>query len=170
VTPEALADLHAAAFTVPRPWSAGEIAALLADLAVFLVEIPGGFAPPSTIGSRTDGEHDGRPPAGYLSKDENAGFLLGRVVLDEAELLTVAVHPAAQGRGIGGALVAAFLAQASSRGARRAFLEVAEDNASARAVYTRAGFAPVGRRKGYFHAPDGRRIDAIVMARDLPVS
>jgi ribosomal-protein-alanine N-acetyltransferase len=105
-----------------------------------------------------------------LGKDENTGFLLGRVVLDEAEFLTVAVHPAAQGRGIGGALVAAFLAEAAVRGARRAFLEVAEDNAAARTVYGRAGFVAVGRRRGYFHAPDGRRIDAIVMARDLPVS
>jgi ribosomal-protein-alanine N-acetyltransferase len=100
----------------------------------------------------------------------SAGFLLGRVVLDEAELLTIAVHPDVQGQGIGGALVAGFLAQAAARGARRAFLEVAEDNAAARALYARAGFVAVGRRRGYFRAPDGRRIDAVVMARDLPVS
>jgi ribosomal-protein-alanine N-acetyltransferase len=95
---------------------------------------------------------------------------LGRTVLDEAELLTVAVHPAEQGRGLGGALLARFLEQAAARGARRAFLEVAEDNAAARALYGRAGFTPVGRRRSYFLAPGGRRIDAVVMARDLPVS
>lgn len=145
MTPPRLAALHAAAFTVPRPWSAAEIAALCADPSVFLLC---------------------RGAAG----DAPVGFLMGRVVLDEAELLTIAVHPAAQGRGIGGALVAGFLAQAAAQGARRAFLEVAEDNAAARAIYARAGFVPAGRRKGYFRAPDGRRIDAVVMARDLPVS
>lgn len=139
MTPEALAVLHAAAFTVPRPWTAAEIAALLADPTVFRIE------------------------AGQ-------GFLLGRTVLDEAELLTVAVHPEVQRRGTGAALVAEFLAHAAARGAARAFLEVAADNAAALAIYARAGFVPQGRRLGYFRAPDGRRIDAIVMARDLPVS
>lgn len=157
MTPSDLAALHAAAFTVPRPWSADEFSALLADPAVFLVESPRGDKPPG-------------PTAGVLAQGGTAGFLLGRVVLDEAELLTVAVRPAAQGRGIGGALVAAFLARAAARGAGRAFLEVAEDNAVARAVYARAGFSAVGRRRGYFRAPGGRRIDALVMARDLPVS
>jgi [ribosomal protein S18]-alanine N-acetyltransferase len=91
-------------------------------------------------------------------------------VLDEAELLTIAVHPDAQGQGVGTALMADFLKQAAARGAGRAFLEVADDNAAARALYARAGFAAVGRRKGYFSAPGGRKIDAVVMARDLPVS
>ncbi len=43
MTPEALADLHAAAFAAPRPWSAAEFAALLADPATFHVSEPGGF-------------------------------------------------------------------------------------------------------------------------------
>lgn len=162
MTPEALAALHAAAFTVPRPWSAAEIAGLLADPAVFLLCC--GSSRAARVSSPRAGEEPG------AAGDEPVGFLLGRVVLDEAELLTLAVHPRMQGRGIGGALVAAFLARAGARGARRAFLEVAEDNAAARALYARAGFAPVGRRRGYFHTPGGRSIDAIVMARDLPVS
>lgn len=162
MTAQALAALHAAAFIVPRPWSAAEIAGLISDPAVFLLSCGSSLA--SLVSSPAAGEEPGE------AGDEPVGFLLGRVVLDEAELLTVAVHPGAQGRGIGGTLVAQFLDVAAQRGATRAFLEVAEDNATARAVYARAGFRPVGRRKGYFHAPDGRRIDAIVMARDLPVS
>lgn len=162
MTPRALADLHAAAFTVPRPWSASEFSVLLSDPAVFLLWHGSSLA--ALVSSYGAGEEPGE------AGDEPVGFLMGRVVLDEAELLTVAVHPNAQGRGIGSALVADFLTTATNRGARRAFLEVAEDNAAACAVYTRAGFLPVGKRKGYFHAPDGRRIDAIVMARDLPVS
>jgi ribosomal-protein-alanine N-acetyltransferase len=88
----------------------------------------------------------------------------------EAELLTLAVDPPRQGRGTGGRLVARFLAEAGRRGAARAFLEVAEDNAAARALYARAGFAVAGRRPGYYRHPDGRRIDALVMGRDLPAS
>lgn len=96
------------------------------------------------------------------------GFLLGRVIADEAELLTLAVAPAARRRGIGAALVGAFLERSAARGATTAFLEVAADNAAAIALYSAAGFARTGLRKGYFHHPDGRRIDALIMARALP--
>lgn len=95
------------------------------------------------------------------------GFLLGRVIADEAELLTLAVAPAARRRGLGAALVGAFLEQAAARGAATAFLEVAADNAAAIALYSAAGFARAGLRKGYFRHPDGRPIDALVMARAL---
>lgn len=108
--------------------------------------------------------------AGYLSSDrvflcaETGGFLLGRVIADEAELLTVAVLPHAQGRGIGTRLVTAFLTESAKRGAVQAFLEVAETNAPARALYARAGFAESGRRKGYYTVPNGASVDAIVMS------
>ena len=94
------------------------------------------------------------------------GLLLGQVVLDEAELLTVAVEPDRQGRGIGRQLVADFLAEARARGAATAFLEVAADNAAALAVYTASGFTPTGRRKGYYHGPEGA-VDAVLMGRSL---
>lgn len=90
---------------------------------------------------------------------EQDGFLIGRAVADEAELLTVAVAPEAQGRGIGAQLVARFLEQARVRGAKQAFLEVAADNAPALAVYRKLGFVEQGRRQGYYHG-----VDAIVMA------
>lgn len=98
---------------------------------------------------------------------EPQGFLMGRVVAGEAELLTVAVDPAAQGRGIGGRLVQGFVAEAERRGADSAFLEVAETNAAAIAVYARAGFVQAGRRRGYYHDTAGRVIDALVMLRKL---
>ncbi len=96
------------------------------------------------------------------------GFLLGRVVADEAEILTLAVAPAARRRGIGAALVARFLAAAAARGAGRAFLEVAADNAAAQALYAGAGFAPAGRRPGYYRGAGGAAVDALVLARGLP--
>lgn len=94
------------------------------------------------------------------------GFLLGQVVAGEAELMTVAVAPKAQGRGQGRALVAAFLDEARRRGAESAFLEVAETNAPARKVYAAAGFEATGRRKGYYRGA-GQVIDAILMVRRL---
>lgn len=92
-----------------------------------------------------------------------SGFLLGRVIAGEAELLTVAVAPEARRLGSGRALLAGFAQAARARGADSAFLEVAEDNAPARALYAAAGWAEAGRRRGYYHTPDGRRIDALVL-------
>ncbi len=91
------------------------------------------------------------------------GFLMGRVVAGEAELLTVAVDPAQQGQGIGSALVARFVAEARARAADTAFLEVAATNAAAQAVYRRAGFVESGRRRGYYHDANGAAVDALVM-------
>jgi ribosomal-protein-alanine N-acetyltransferase len=88
-------------------------------------------------------------------------------VAGEAELLTVAVAPEARGRGLAQRLVSRFLYQARLRGAEVAFLEVAEDNAPARLVYSRAGFTETGRRRGYYRTSDGRAVDALVMQRVL---
>lgn len=139
MTPAALADLHARAFTVPRPWTAAEIADLLAGPHVFLIAAPGG-----------------------------QGFLMGRAVAGEAELLTIAVAPEARRQGLGAGLVARFLAEAAARGAEAAHLEVAADNAGAIALYEGAGFGRAGLRRGYFQLPGGQRIDALVMTRRLP--
>mgnify|MGYP006158455271 CR=1 FL=1 len=75
----------------------------------------------------------------------------------------------AAGQGIGRALVQDFLAQARRRGAETAFLEVAESNTAARALYARAGFTESGRRRGYYHLPDGTPEDALVMTCTLAV-
>lgn len=134
-SPAALAAIHGAAFAFPRPWSAGEIAGLLADPLCFLIHRPEGFA-------------------------------LGRAVAGEAELLTIAVRPDAQGRGIGTVLIAELIIEARNRAAERIFLEVAATNESAIRLYERSGFARTGRRRGYFS--DGTaRIDALVMSCDL---
>ncbi|RMH45552.1 MAG: GNAT family N-acetyltransferase [Alphaproteobacteria bacterium] len=90
------------------------------------------------------------------------GFALGRVVLDEAELLTLAVAPDRRHQGIGRALLTRFEAEAAARGAVAAFLEVAETNAPARALYAAAGWTPAGRRPGY-HG----RTAALILRRDL---
>lgn len=95
--------------------------------------------------------------------DAPQGFLIGRSVVDEAELLTLAVAPEARRQGVARALMAQFRATSLSRGAAQAFLEVASDNAAALALYTADGWERAGLRRHYY-APG---IDAILMRRPL---
>lgn len=92
-----------------------------------------------------------------------AGFALLRAVADEAELLLIAVAPAAQQTGIGAALVEDFIMLATARGARRLHLEVRDGN-TAIVLYERAGFKLVGRRRDYYRGLDGRKRDALTLA------
>ena len=91
------------------------------------------------------------------------GFLLGRTVSDEAELLTLAVAPEARRMGLGRTLLAEFAHTSTARGGREAFLEVASDNAPAIALYASADWQRAGTRRGYY-APG---IDALILRRDL---
>lgn len=132
---EAMALLHAAAFPPPDQWSAAAFATQLA--------LPHTF--------------------GLL--DERGGFALARAVADEAELLTIAVHPEVRRLGIGRALLASVLAAAARRGAETVFLEVAETNAAARALYAALAFTPVGRRAGYYTSADALVLRRAVAAQ-----
>lgn len=105
-------------------------------------------------------------PGGILITTSD-GFALGRVNADEAELLTIAVRPEAQRQGTGRACLAEFESVASERGAVRAFLEVAETNVAARALYQSAGYAEDGRRKDYYRVSATKRVDAILMSKNL---
>lgn len=95
--------------------------------------------------------------------DGPAGFALLRAIADEAELLLIAVDPAARNGGIGAALVDDFIMLATARGARRLHLEVREDN-NAIGLYERAGFSLVGRRRDYYRGLDGHKRDALTLA------
>ncbi|MGX0901483.1 ribosomal-protein-alanine N-acetyltransferase [Roseovarius sp. MBR-79] len=133
MTPEALADTHARAF-------AGQGRAWsAAEFAALLAS-----------------------PHVFVSGDAR-GFALGRVIADEAELLTLATDPGHRRQGHARACLCAFAAEARARGAETAFLEVAEDNAAALALYAGAGFAQTARREGYY--PGGRT--AVVMQKHL---
>lgn len=96
------------------------------------------------------------------------GFILIRVVADEAEILTLAVRPQARGRGQGAQLTRKAAAAAAAAGARRLFLEVAEDNIAARALYDRVGFAAVGRRPRYYDRDGAATVDALLLSLNLP--
>ena len=86
----------------------------------------------------------------------NDGFALGRVVADEAELLTIVVALAQRGQGTARSLLSGFDREARKQGATQAFLEVAADNAPARALYAATGWTQVGVRPGYYDGTDAR--------------
>ena len=144
---KAMARVHAEAFAAP--WSAHEVAGFLGG--------PGGFA--------VVVEDDEAADAAGL-----AGFILCRAIAGEAEVLTLAVVPGQRRRGVARALLQAALGAATAAEAEAMFLEVADNNAPAIALYEAAGFEPVGRRPGYYAdagpARDAPR-DAVVMRRRL---
>lgn len=94
------------------------------------------------------------------------GFSLYRTVADEAELLLLAVSPTCRRRGIGQRLLGAFLERARNDGVTRVHLEVRDGNPAV-TMYRNVGFSPVGRRRNYYHSPDGKRFDAITLAHRL---
>lgn len=98
--------------------------------------------------------------------ETTVGFSLSRCVADEAELLLLAVLPDRHRQGIGSRLLDQFVARAHATGARRVHLEVRDGNPAV-AMYRAAGFEPVGRRRKYYHAADGRHFDALTFARVL---
>jgi ribosomal-protein-alanine N-acetyltransferase len=95
------------------------------------------------------------------------GFSLTRRVIDEAELMLVAVLPRERGRGLGRRLVEGAMQKSRQRGARKIFLEVRDGNAAALGLYESLGFTIAGRRQNYYSGAAGERFDAITMRRDL---
>jgi [ribosomal protein S18]-alanine N-acetyltransferase len=96
---------------------------------------------------------------GFL--DERGGFLVLRVVLDEAEIITIGSILRRQG--IASALLHRAITAARAAEVQKIHLEVAEDNEPARALYGRFGFAPAGRRKSYY----ANGADALTLTLDL---
>jgi [ribosomal protein S18]-alanine N-acetyltransferase len=100
------------------------------------------------------------------TSEDVVGFSLIRTVVDESELLLIAVLPDDQCRGIGSLLLDHFLDGARESGVSRVHLEVRDGN-PAIGLYRTAGFSEVGRRRNYYHAMNGKRYDAITLAREL---
>lgn len=146
VAPDLLAALHAPCFA--DPWDTVAMADTLA--------VPGSFALIACLGTG-----DAAAPV---------GLAIARVCGEEGEVLTLGVLPDARGRHVGRGLMRALMGEAAKRGAQRLFLEVAEDNHAARALY--AGFEAclIGRRRNYYRWPDGSHSDALVLQLDLGVT
>ena len=94
--------------------------------------------------------------------DALAGFCIARSVVDEAEILTLAVAPASRRQGVARAVLRSCIDTASLGGARSMFLEVAADNHGALGLYVQAGFIQVGRRPAYYATRSGP-VDALIL-------
>lgn len=134
----ALAALHATSFA--HPWSVVTFESMLSERAIHVHVAEG---------------------RGLI------GFIVSRLVLDEAEILSVVVESRARGAGTGRRLVEANLDSLALARARQVFLEVDAANRPAIAVYDRLGFVQIGSRAGYYRAADGSRHDALTMRLDL---
>lgn len=100
----------------------------------------------------------------WLAKreQETVGFIVYSHILDEAELLNIAVNPDCQGQGIGYALYTAMLKNLEEAGIKQCFLEVAKSNHQAQAFYQKVGFIAIATRKNYYQQANGFE-DAIIM-------
>jgi ribosomal-protein-alanine N-acetyltransferase len=134
-----IAALHAASFR--RGWSEDEVDTLLGDRRVVCHR--------ATAGRQL------------------AGFIMARAVADEAEILSVAVAGAWQGRGLARRMLDLHLRRLAGLGVRTVFLEVDAHNAAAIRLYHRAGFSEVARRPNYYQGADGTAVSALVLRRDL---
>jgi [ribosomal protein S18]-alanine N-acetyltransferase len=135
----AIATLHGASFR--RGWSEQEVEGLLLDRHV--------VAHRALTGARF------------------AGFIMSRLVEDEAEILSVAVAGRERGRGLSHRLLDLHLRRLAGLAARTVFLEVDEHNVPALRLYQRASFREVSRRPNYYPGEDGKAAAALVLRRDL---
>ena len=134
-----IAALHAVSFR--RGWSEQEVEGLLTDRHV--------------IAHRA------------LTGRTIAGFIMSRLVEDEAEILSVAVAGSRRGRGLARNLLNLHMRRLVALGTRTVFLEVDEYNAAAIRLYDRAGFHEISRRPNYYPGPGGKAVAALVLRRDL---
>ena len=106
-------------------------------------------------------------PGGHLF-EVDGGFLIAKSVLDEAEVWTIAVAPEMRRQGRARMLLEKAARELAELGVEKLFLEVAEDNAGARALYEMSGFTESGRRRNYYRSKSGARMDAILLQKKLP--
>lgn len=90
------------------------------------------------------------------------GFIVYRIAVDEAEIITIGVAPDFRRSGIASAMIGIIEKNLKSQGVKKIFLEVASNNTAAQKLYENMGFGTVGIRPKYY---DG--VDAILMSKDL---
>jgi len=94
-------------------------------------------------------------------------FAMGRLVLDEVEILTVACAAAAQRQGLARQVMVALIEASAVLGARAVFLEVASDNAPALSLYESLEFEQVASRTCYYKRRGGTTCDALIFRKLL---
>jgi [ribosomal protein S18]-alanine N-acetyltransferase len=97
--------------------------------------------------------------------DKLLGYICFWLVDREMQLATIAVHPSSRNRGMGRELLTKMIETGLAERAESIWLEVRESNRTARTLYEKSGFGPVGKRRKYYSDNDE---DAIVMSLSLP--
>ncbi|MDC3003112.1 GNAT family N-acetyltransferase [Paracoccaceae bacterium] len=95
------------------------------------------------------------------------GFLIGRVIDQDAEILNVIIHPDYRRLSKASKLIGIFEKEAKDAGCSRCFLEVAESNSSAKELYKALGYLKVGQRNNYYKFVDGRKDDAAILSKEI---
>ena len=131
---------------VVRPAAASDVAAIcLLEQACF---------PDPWSGEALYRDLVGNPSAHYLAAvlpdGQLAGYIAWWQIIDDVDIINIAVGPAWRRHGIGGRLLGSLIDLVTADGARRVHLEVRESNLAARSLYDRAGFHQIGTRNGYY--------------------
>lgn len=98
----------------------------------------------------------------FKTDKDIVSFMCFWIILDEAHLLNIAVHPVYRRLGVGSHMVERLEKICRNDGAKRIILDVARKNNAARVLYKKSGFNSIGFRKRYYPAIDD---DAIVMEK-----
>ena len=98
--------------------------------------------------------------------DTVAGYIGSQTVMDETDMMNVAVHPDFRRRGIAEALVNGLVEELKNNGSHCLTLEVRASNAPAIALYEKLGFSEIGRRKNYYRNP---REDALILRKEWEI-
>ncbi|HIK79689.1 MAG TPA: ribosomal-protein-alanine N-acetyltransferase [Porticoccaceae bacterium] len=93
------------------------------------------------------------------------GFAVVVEVVDQAELQNISLHPDHVGVGLGSELLDTVIERLPAQ-INQVYLEVRVSNFSAIRLYSKAGFAEIGQRRGYYATEYGRE-DALLMNRSL---
>lgn len=136
------------------------------DLDVVVRIEQGVHAHPWTRGNFSDALASGYVCKVYEDGQDMLGYAVMMPVVDEIELLDIAIAAAHQRKGLGRSLLGEAMNIARGMHMRRMLLEVRPSNAAALGLYQSAGFREIGRRRGYYQAVDGRE-DAIMMECEL---
>ena len=134
-----MSQLHMRCFD--DPWSAVSFRGLLLDTSIL------------TLGVELEGQL--------------LAFAMEQTIADESDILTVATAPEQRRKGLGATLIRALINRLGERGVSRITLDVAEDNAPARALYSGFGFTEDGRRPRYYTAGRDVPVDAVLMSRKM---
>ena len=101
-----------------------------------------------------------------VEDDRLAGYVGSQTVMDETDMMNVAVHPDFRRKGVAEALVAGLVEELKCRGSRSLALEVRASNIPAIGLYEKLGFCQIGRRKNYYRNP---REDALILRKEWQI-